>query len=181
MIRSVNPVFSVLEREAHEVTESPFGSVGVLHEGNNLRAWWIWKEREEVDPEWTTVAAGPAVARATWGSKVMVVSDAVPVEPGLDLHEWESMWASVEEGMEDDPAAAVSQFADIVERMLSARGYHLDDPVERAGDEPEIVVTYVSARATAERAEVGEASRADVETAIEDLRALFETLVSDRP
>lgn len=103
------------------------------------------------------------------------------IEPGLDLHVWESQWASVEEDMDADPDAAVSQFADIVERMLVSRGYEVRDPVETAGDEPEIVTTYASARETAERAELGEASRADVEVAIEDLRLLFDTLVAERP
>jgi len=102
-------------------------------------------------------------------------------EPGLDLHEWESMWASVEENMDDNPAAAVSQFADIVERMLVTRGYHLDDAVARGGDDPEIVVTYRAARETTERAELGEASRADVGVAIDDLRAIFETVTTERP
>jgi hypothetical protein len=102
-------------------------------------------------------------------------------EPGLDLHEWESMWASVEEEQDDDPDAALSQFADIVRAMLNARGFALDDPVAAAGDEPEIVVTYRSARDAAERAELGEASRADVETAIDDLRLIFDTLVAERP
>ena len=102
-------------------------------------------------------------------------------EPGLDLHEWESMWASVEENMDDNPAAAVSQFADIVERMLVTRSYHLDDAVARGGDDPEIVVTYRAARETTERAELGEASRADVGVAIDDLRAIFETVTTERP
>ncbi len=102
-------------------------------------------------------------------------------EPGLDLHEWESAWASVEEDLEADPAAALSQLADIVERMLRARDYDLDDPVAVGGDEPEIVVTYRAARETSERAELGEASRADVGTAIDDLRILFDTLTTERP
>lgn len=102
-------------------------------------------------------------------------------EPGLDLHEWESTSASVEEGMEGDPAAALSQFADLVERMLRSRGYDVDDPVARGGDEPEIVVTYRAARETTERAEVGEASRTEVGTAIDDLRVLFDTLATERP
>jgi hypothetical protein len=102
-------------------------------------------------------------------------------EPGRDLHEWESAWASIEEDAADDPDAAVSLYADLVRDMLLSRGYRVDDPVERAGDEPEIVVTYRSARQTAERAELGEASRGDVEVAIEDLRALWETLVIERP
>jgi hypothetical protein len=102
-------------------------------------------------------------------------------EPGLDLHEWESMWASVAEDRDDDPDVAVSQFADIVARMLRSRGYNVDDPVEASGDEPEIVTTYGSARETAERAELGQASRAEVDDAIVDLEEIFETLVQDRP
>jgi basic membrane lipoprotein Med (substrate-binding protein (PBP1-ABC) superfamily) len=102
-------------------------------------------------------------------------------EPGLDLHEWESQWASVAEEQDGDAAAALSQYADIVERVLVARGYNVADPVETAGDEPEIVTTYVSAREVAERAEVGDASRADIGDAIEDLRALFEMVTAARP
>jgi hypothetical protein len=100
-------------------------------------------------------------------------------EPGLDLHEWQSMWASVEQDLADDPDAALSQLADIAERMLRARGYDLDDPVQLEGDEPEVVVTYRSARETAERAELGAASRADVESAIEDLRAVYDTFATE--
>ena len=102
-------------------------------------------------------------------------------EPGLDLHDWESQWASVEEDQNDDPAAALSQYADLVERVLEERGYRVNDPVEAGGDEPEIVATYASAREVAERAELGDASRADVEAAIEDLRTLFDTITAERP
>lgn len=102
-------------------------------------------------------------------------------EPGLDLHEWESAWASVAEDLEADPAAALSQLSDLVEKMLRSRGYHVDDPVAGSGDEPEIVVTYRAVRETTERAELGEASRADVGTAIDDLRVLFDTLTTARP
>lgn len=102
-------------------------------------------------------------------------------EPGLDLHEWESAWASVEEDLEANPAAALSQFADLVERVLLSRGYDVGDPVAASGDEPEIVVTYRAARETAERAELGDASRAEIGTAIDDLRVLFDTLKTARP
>lgn len=101
-------------------------------------------------------------------------------EPGLDLHEWESAWASVEEDLETDPVAALSQLADIVERMLRSRGFHVDDPVAAGGDEPEILVTYRAARETTDRAELGEASRAEVGTAIDDLRIVFEALSTER-
>ena len=100
-------------------------------------------------------------------------------QPGLDLHDWESAWASIEEDAEGDPDAALSQYADLVERMLVANGYALGDPVARQGDEPEVVVTYLAAREAAERAELGEASRGDVELAIEDLRSVFDSVARD--
>jgi hypothetical protein len=102
-------------------------------------------------------------------------------EPGLDLHEWESMWASVEEGEGADPDDALSQYADIVQRMLASRGYNVTDPVERTGDESEIVVTYLSAREVADHAQLGQASRDEVRAAIDDLRSVFETIVQERP
>jgi hypothetical protein len=102
-----------------------------------------------------------------------------PTQPGFDLHEWESRWASIEEDLEGDRDAAVSQLAELVEQMLVTNGYDVTDPVSRAGDEPEIVVTYRSAREIAERAEVGAASRSEVEMAIDDLRDVFTTLVGE--
>jgi hypothetical protein len=101
-------------------------------------------------------------------------------EPGLDLHALHSAWASVDEVVADDPDAAVSQLADLVLRALTLRGYAPGDPVAEAGAEPEVLVTYRAAREAAERAELGEASRSEVETAIEDLREVFDTLVGLR-
>jgi mannose-6-phosphate isomerase-like protein (cupin superfamily) len=43
---------SVLRREARERKETPFGSVGTLHASADLKAWWIWKDEEDVDPSW---------------------------------------------------------------------------------------------------------------------------------
>jgi hypothetical protein len=39
-----------------------------------------------------------------------------------------------------------------------------------------VVTTYLAARETAERAELGNASRGDVELAIDDLRGLFDAI-----
>lgn len=75
--------------------------------------------------------------------------------------------------------AALSQLADIAKEMLRAGGYAVDDPVAREGDEPEMVVTYLAARVMAERVELGQASRGEVQSATEDLRAIFETLAAE--
>lgn len=99
--------------------------------------------------------------------------------PGLDLHTWQSAWASIEEGAADDPDAALSQYADLVQRMLAASGYRLEDAVASQGEEPEIVVTFRAACETAERAELGEASRSEVEQAVEDLHDVFSSFTGE--
>ena len=96
-------------------------------------------------------------------------------EGGADLHSWESQWASIAEDADSDPDAALSQYADLVEQVLGANGYAVRDAVAREGEEREIVTTYLAARETAERAELGAASRSEVEQAIEDLRSVFDT------
>ena len=100
------------------------------------------------------------------------------VDPGQDLHEWQSARASLEEEADSSPDAVLSELAELVERMLVARGYDVTDPVARAGDERDVVVSYLAARETAERAELGEASRGDVEAALDDLRSVFDTIAA---
>lgn len=43
-------VVDVAAREAISVEDSPYGSVGVVHSGADLEAWWIWKDSEEIEP-----------------------------------------------------------------------------------------------------------------------------------
>jgi hypothetical protein len=100
-------------------------------------------------------------------------------EPGLDLHEWESVWASIAEDAEGDPDAALGQYAELVERMLKAHGYAVHDPVAREGEEREIIVTYLAARETAERAELGAAARSEVAVASDDLRSILDSFVRE--
>jgi hypothetical protein len=48
-----NPrVFDVLAGEAETKRETPYGSVGVLHSGSGVRAEWVSKRAEEIDPDW---------------------------------------------------------------------------------------------------------------------------------
>jgi hypothetical protein len=98
-------------------------------------------------------------------------------EPGVAIHTLESAWASIQEDAADDPNNALSQYADIVKLALDASGHDLADPVAASGDDPEVLVAYRAARDTAERAELGSASRSEVEQATADLREVFESVV----
>jgi hypothetical protein len=92
-------------------------------------------------------------------------------EPGLDRHEWETEFASLEEDLRDDPQAALPQFADLVERMLEER---------EVEDGDELVAEFRSARETADRCERGEADPGDVGAAVEGLRDVYATLLVER-
>jgi mannose-6-phosphate isomerase-like protein (cupin superfamily) len=43
-------VGDVSARNASAVEASRFGSVGVVHSGEDLEAWWIWKDEEDLEP-----------------------------------------------------------------------------------------------------------------------------------
>jgi hypothetical protein len=92
-------------------------------------------------------------------------------EPGLDRHEWETEYASLEEELRDDPQAGLPELADLVERMLEERSVEEGD---------ELMGEFRSARETAERCERGEADAGDVGAAIENLRSVYTTLILER-
>ena len=102
-------------------------------------------------------------------------------EPGLDRHEWETEMQALEPELEDSPVDALPELADLVERILEERGYDVQDPVVREGEEREIVTEYLSAREISDRVERAEAvSPGDVAAAINGLRAVYEYLVDER-
>jgi len=93
-------------------------------------------------------------------------------EPGLELHEWETRWSELEQLFEEDPAGALPEACDFVERTLAESG--------RAGtgeENDELSAAYRAARETADRVERGEdVGPGDVGAAIENLRSLSESL-----
>ncbi len=102
-------------------------------------------------------------------------------EPGLDRHEWEGEYHTLEPLLDDDPFQGLPEFADLVERMLDERGFQLDDPVAEEGDEKEVVTQYRAAREVADRVEQGaNVDPGDVGAAIVGLRELYEFLISER-
>jgi hypothetical protein len=98
----------------------------------------------------------------------------VSTEPGLDRHEWESEYASLEEGLHDDPVQSLPLLADLVERMLRERDVDLELP-----DEDELAAEYRAARELTDAVERGEAGLGDVGAAIESFRTIYATLIAE--
>ena len=103
-------------------------------------------------------------------------------EPGLDRHEWESQWQTLEDDLRTDPAQALPELDRLVARMLEESGYELTDAVVGEGEEREVVAEYLAAHEivqTAER-EPDDVSLGDVAAAVNGYRAVFDHLVATR-
>jgi hypothetical protein len=102
-------------------------------------------------------------------------------EPGLDRHGWESEFQALEPELETAPIEALPELGDLVERMLSERGYDVDDPVAREGDEREVVAEFLAARETTRLVEAGaDFSPGDVAAAIAGYRGIYDYLINER-
>ena len=103
------------------------------------------------------------------------------LEPGLDKHLWESWWQQFDEDVQTSPGEALQELDGLIAQMLEARGYALDDPVVREGDDRDVVADFFAAREIARAVEQGkEVDPEDIETAIENYRELYEFLIEDR-
>jgi hypothetical protein len=87
-------------------------------------------------------------------------------EPGLDLHEWETRWAELEEQLTEDPAGALPQACDLIEATLGDTDW--GDELEKA---------FRAARDVADAVERGdEVDPGDIGAAIDNLRQIRESL-----
>ena len=102
-------------------------------------------------------------------------------EPGLDLHDWISRFESIEPDLRDDPAGALPDLRRLVEEMLQQRGDDVSDPVALEGDDPEVLVTFASARELALRSEGDGVDPSDVGEAVHGFLDVYEYLVAERP
>jgi len=102
-------------------------------------------------------------------------------DPGLDRHEWETEWQALEAELEDAPAETLPEVADLVERMMLARGFPIYDEVADGGIEPDLLVEFRSAREIALRLERGDdVDPGDIGEAIRNYREIYGQLI-DRP
>jgi hypothetical protein len=101
-------------------------------------------------------------------------------EPGLDLHEWETRWAELQDAAADDPVGALAETARFVLQLLAERGFQLDEPVTAAGEDADVVRAFLAAREIAAASEHGGADPDDVATALQDLQEIYDYVVNDR-
>jgi hypothetical protein len=84
------------------------------------------------------------------------------LEPGLDLHAWETRWAELEEAFADDPRATLPEACDAVAELVG------DDWTN-----DELDVAFASARETADAVERGDdVDPGDLGAAFANLRAI---------
>ena len=104
------------------------------------------------------------------------------LEPGLDRHEWESRWESLEEELEDSPRDVLPELDELVAQMLEERGFAVDDAVAREGDDREVVAEFLAARETTEllATDPDAVSPGDIAAAINGYRSLYEYLIEER-
>jgi hypothetical protein len=102
-------------------------------------------------------------------------------EPGLDRHEWESQWASLEEDFDADPADSLRAVHELMTRVLTERGV-LDQDVVHEGADPDLVRPWEAARDLVKRLDDGlDVEDADIREALDSYRELFDTLLAERP
>jgi len=101
------------------------------------------------------------------------------IEPGLDRHEWETEWQSLEPLVEDAPEEALPELHDLVARMMVARGYPIEDQVAIEGAEREVVAEFREARRLARVVDAGDnLDPGDVAAAVNAHRTLYESLLN---
>jgi hypothetical protein len=90
-------------------------------------------------------------------------------------------WETVQRRFVDDPAIAVREADNLVNRVMAARGYPMSDFEQRAADVsvsyPSVVQNYRAAREIALRHSRGQSSTEDLRQAMVHYRSLFDELL----
>jgi hypothetical protein len=101
-------------------------------------------------------------------------------EPGGDLHDWETRWADLQDQVADTPDEALPEVVQLVEEMLLARGYDLENPVEEELEDPDMIRGFLAARDIARADETTKLEPEDIQAALDDLNDIHDYLVEDR-
>jgi len=101
-------------------------------------------------------------------------------EPGLDIHQWETRWADLQEQAADSPDETLPELVRLVEEMLAERGFDFDNPVVEEGQDADIVRSFQAARDISRAAETTPLERDDLDAALEDLQEIHDFLIEGR-
>ena len=98
-----------------------------------------------------------------------------------DVVRFSERWRDVQAQFVDDPGAAIAQADELLERVMSARGYPMGDFEQRAADlsvdYPKLVSNYRLAHEVAGMHARGETGTEDMRRSLIHYRALFEDLL----
>lgn len=100
-------------------------------------------------------------------------------EPGLDRHDWESEWASLEPDLEGSPREALPAVGALVERMVGERGIPVGELVGEGGVD-ELAVSLREAREVADRVDRAEdVDPGDVAAAVNLYREVYDHVIAE--
>ena len=101
-----------------------------------------------------------------------------------DRDAYRARWQDVQAEFVDDPSAAVRHADALIQEVMRARGYPVDDFDTRAADlsvdHPDVVENYRAAHGIAVAHERGNAGTEELRHAVQHYRRLFEHLVEAR-
>jgi hypothetical protein len=158
-------------------------------------AWFLMRERrsrglrERFGPEYERSVALTEDRRAAESElrdreKRHRQLDVVPLSDE-DRAGFESRWSGLQQGFVDDPGQAVRHADTLVDDVMRARGYPVEDFEQRAADisveHPVVVQRYREARLIAEANDAGQASTEDLRQAVTSYRALIVALLEPAP
>ena len=144
--------------------------------------------RERFGPEYDRVAADAPTKRDAESElrereKRRDQFDIRPLEQA-DRDRYRTRWQDVQARFVDDPSGAVGDADALIQEVMRARGYPVDDFETRANDlsvdHPDVVERYRAAHGIAVAEDRGNAGTDDLRHAIQHYRALFESLVESR-
>jgi len=104
------------------------------------------------------------------------------LDAGLDRHEWESRWQSLEEELADSPRDVLPELDVLVAQMLEERHFTIDDPVAAEGQEPEVVADFRAAREITRllATDPDAVSPGDVAAAVNNYRSVYDFMIEEQ-
>jgi hypothetical protein len=153
-----------------------------------LRARRTKDLRERFGPEYDRVAADAPTKRDAEAElrdreKRRDELEIRPLDPD-DRDRFRVRWQDVQAEFVDDPARAVTDADALIQEVMRARGYPVDDFDTRAADlsvdHPQVVENYRQAHGIAVAHERGNAGTEELRHAVRHYRALFEELLDTR-